>query len=390
MEKSFKELYKAFKRLRGEDPLNLSNLEFIKKNENIDDYIKRVYRHLKFKRLSTITENGPIDYRKANYSLKILKNDLNKAIATNKSLLEKLHNSPFLLKDCSIGFVINDANISGIGIHFPEIIIYNYKHETHHKITDLVFLINNGRFFGYRTSFIQRELDKGYVHSHLHTLSIDKITDPITYINEWCLGYNQAMGNFKYNIAEPAITQDYVDSFVLTLNKYLTIESSEGTPYIHFSQLYANVSNHNFNIKLNITPVLSTILQYIKFKYNNGDIDCEIDPSIISEKSIIDYFGVECDEFGNTPYSGNRNYNLYCNFITNKITKKIKINKISTSIKLPNNFIDQLKTIIINNVNSYTNKATIFATFNSSRDQHSSPLVERIDEGNKILESSTS
>jgi len=46
MVKDFKELYSKIKSIRGRDPLNISNLTFLKQGESLEDYINRIKEYL--------------------------------------------------------------------------------------------------------------------------------------------------------------------------------------------------------------------------------------------------------------------------------------------------------------------------------------------------------
>lgn len=120
-------------------------------------------------------------------------------------------------------------------IHFPEITIKN-DYESH-KITNIYVRFDireNGTIkqglWGVRSSLTEKEYKARYIHSHLHTL------DPKS------IGFRAfCTGSGEINQVMALLSNKYTSSnfmiFLMHIKNFLEWESSEGTPYIHMSQI---------------------------------------------------------------------------------------------------------------------------------------------------------
>jgi hypothetical protein len=385
MVKDWKEFYDKMKRITGRDPLNLSNLTFIKKNERVEDYANRVLEYRVFRVLKNTFATGP-DW------IKLLANTKGDYTRRNTveirqylPFIEAVRKSPFYNDNVNVGLIHDiSGRFIGCGVHFKEVVVNNYQHNTNHKITDLYFhFAVGGGFRGFRTSFLPVEVANYYQHSHLQTYDHSRAIDPT---RGWCLGDGTMRNYHSSHILQNSNSQDYIDAFMFVLQKYVSTESSEGGPYIYFSQLYKSVGSASAPIGP-LTSKMKEILKYVTYKYNSGGIKVEVDSKIVDDKEIIQYFGVDGDEFGNSLTSQTRTPEISVNLIGVTIHHKVKYTKPSVvTRRLPSNFITQVKNKLENDINSYTNKKAIFTKFNSTGDSNSSALVEGIAQGDSVHE----
>lgn len=380
MIKDFKELYSKIKSIKGRDPLNISNLTFLKQGESLEDYINRIKEYLEWKHIKN-NFYGHSTYRELNRLKNNGKQVANYQITPWISFIERVLQSPFY-RNMKVGFIFKGRSLLGFGFYFKEVIIHNYKHKTNHKITDLYFYIDTQNYFkGFRTSFTPAEVTHNYTHSHRQRSSI----------NEGNLGtgnFGWCFGNGPMTFINPSrlISGVHdVDNFLHILPKYLATESSEGVPYVHFSILYDSLGSGDASIKSPF-PIIDKVLPYVEFKFNNNSIQTIISPSITNDEELIQYFGKNVDEFGNEEGVSNEYQRYSIDMIGASIHKEIKIAKPVFKKRLPSNFITQIKTYLENDVNKFSNKETIFTSFGSSGDSNSSPSLERVNDGNQVHE----
>ncbi len=395
---NFKEFHNSVVKMReGNDPLNLNNLTFLRKNENVDDYIKRVQEHLKWQAYKSNYDILVTNYQqlldnnrkkkkgRVQIPLGFMKS-LPKAENLNlyRTLIRHVSESPFY-KDFSIGVILYNNAVFGLAFHWESLNVFNYKHKTNHKITDLYFVARPGHsFYGFRGSLSAIEVSIGYRHSHLHTRNIDEYNRNEVLVNQFCLGSSTIVNYTGHVLFNSSLKQDTVDGFLLQLNDYVRTESTEGTPYIHFQKLYNSLGSTVFPIKSNLTPVLPILKNYCNFKFNNGVISVDLDPKVANEPKIISYFGESSDENGNKVISASYTSEIKYRIIGPKITNRINITKPEVKLRLPSNFVLQLTNLITNESNKFNTKETIFTSFNSTRNQDTSVSKQEPVKRNKI------
>jgi len=194
--------------------------------------------------LSVLANHGPVSYVKVHgigdsAFLPVLRKDLIEvelpdAIVEFKEVLESLHPGHYYMPD--------DNGI--IYIHYPELTITN-SHDASHKIYDLVvnFTVDptNGTLlsslYGMRFSLSQRELAKGYIHSHLKT-------NYHSFNNPFCLGGGSTFQKMVNNLCcSGSVTKEQFELFILQLNSYLCWESLEGTPHMSILSLSGAIAD---------------------------------------------------------------------------------------------------------------------------------------------------
>ena len=361
-----KKLAKAVYRLRGFDPLNPSSFLFIKKGEDFDEYIDRCTLYLVFKRLGKAFSQEKYSAQKKNYKADLLGN-LGMKPEAFKAYVNALNNSPFRIP---FGFIEYDASIY-FGFYFDELDVENYKFRTKHTITDLYFIVTNSEYYGFRTSGTLREENAKYVHSHLGRNNLGALSS-------WCTG-TTPMTKFLPLLLESSIpAQEWVDSFLLNLSKYVRTQSDEGGPHIHFEVLYNSSSSFEYNHMFDLSEI-KELSKYFTFKYS-GDIKVIIDGDILKDPEVIEKYSMYFDASGNVvtdPETSIRKIAL--NVLGPNITKNVIIKPVEVKKLLPKNFIENLKNTINSYVNDISRKTGIISSYNAERGYKSKDFFTPID-----------
>ena len=130
-------------------------------------------------------------------------------------------------------------NHNQLYIHYPELVIKNSLGQRN-SITDLIIQIPinasyllPGEFFGFRLSYTEEELRKGYIHSHSHSSTY--------YFDSYCVGDNNNWSKYLQTLnVSRFITPAEFGLFLSQLKDYLSWESLEGTPYVSIKTLNNN------------------------------------------------------------------------------------------------------------------------------------------------------
>ncbi len=132
----------------------------------------------------------------------------------------------------------------GLYIHYPVLEIKNSL-GMKHTIYDLIVYIPLSQncvigheVQGCRTSLSQKEINAGYVHSHLHRNEYR--------FNHFCRGGGSAFEKFLLSLGKVVDAEEF-ELFLIQMKEYLSWESLEGNPYISIKTFFGSMATPTEN-----------------------------------------------------------------------------------------------------------------------------------------------
>lgn len=209
-------------------------------------------------------------------------------------------------------------DLVNITVYFPEITLTN-DYGAKHTITDVYVrtYFKSLHICLARTSFTEKEIAVGYIHSHVNSGQFYSLSD-------FCTGsantpINTVRRNIRNYMDNNDNSEDFrnsIEAFIIEVERMIMVESNDGGPYIQFSQVYKGFRGSTSS-PIFIIPRYNLALRLMNHV------------SISSVKSIKDFFlyyaSLRLDTFS---YDGH-NWQLDCTdaeFIK-RVTKVAKVYK---------------------------------------------------------------
>lgn len=275
--------YEVFKDYYGEDRVDLQIF-------SVDDFIKCLEFEDIFKYIpSSILVRCKTDKTEL---ANIRSSTLNKLTTQQLEILKDAiddKGAPLVTK--IINFMRDEGYNYRIAVYYPKIRVTNEK-DNFIDITEAYVYINMSLCADIatyismqRAEYTVPQLASRYMHSHAV-----RILDDVSTTSNMCLGYGP-IGNTIISITKSA-DEDLIKLFCFELDKYLSVESIEGGPYVYIS----DVRNNNGEI-------MKRQSSYLEFSAYNG----------IEENDIEDFTRYVCGKGGLKFSFNNGSYSIGMN-----------------------------------------------------------------------------